>query len=209
MLRAAAREERSATTGRSDVSFGDAEVVARRLAAAPPAARERVIVAYRDFATRLQLLGITAGQLRPNRVSIARLVWSALALLIAGSALVAVTLIHLPALVIIVVGTALVRSTATKGTVRLLLGLVTLFTTWVLMGMWLADGWLAVADGIAIAIGGAIALTVWPPIIRQSSVLIGRIRLRDRVGLVPPVIDARSALVDCVRDSIEDSHDDT
>ena len=209
MLRAAAREERSATTGRSDVSFGEAEVVARRLAAAPPAARERVIAAYRDFATRLQLLGITAGQLRPDRVSIARLVWSALALLFAGSALVAVTLIHLPALVIIVVGTALVRSTATKGTVRLLLGLVTLSTTWVLMGMWLADGWVAVADGIAIAIGGAIALTVWPPIVRQSSVLIGRIRLRDRVGLVPPVIDARSALVACVRDSIEDSHDDT
>jgi len=209
MLRAAAREERGEATGRSDASFGDAELVARRLAAATPDARARVIAAYRDFATRLQLLRINSSQLRPDRVSIGRLVWSALVLLLAGSALVAVTLIHLPALAIIVVGTALVRSTATKGTVRLLLGLVTLVATWVLMGMWLGDGWVAVADGIAIAVGGAVALTVWPPIIRQAAVLIGRIRLRDRVGLVPPVIEARSALVTAVRDSIEADHDDT
>ena len=209
MLRAAAREERSEATGRPSVPFGDIEVVARRLAAASPPARARVVAAYRDFATRLQLLGITAGQLRPGPVSITRLVWSALVLLIAGSALVAVTLIHLPALAIIVVGTALVRSTATKGTVRLLLGLVTLLTTWVLMGMWLGDGWVAVADGIAIAVGGAVALTVWPPIARQMNVLIGRIWLRDRVGLVPPVIAARSVLVATVRDSIGASHDDT
>ena len=66
-------------------------------------------------------------------------------LFLAGSALVTVTLIHLPALFIIVVGTGLVRSTATKGTVRILLGLVTLLTTWMLMGIWLGDGWTAVA----------------------------------------------------------------
>jgi 1-acyl-sn-glycerol-3-phosphate acyltransferase len=209
MLRAASREERSATTGRAEVPFGEVEVVARHLAAAPPAARERVMAAYRDFAARLQLLGISAGQLRPERVSIGRLVWSALVLLVAGSALVTVTLIHLPALVVIVVGTALVRSTATKGTVRLLLGLVTLLTTWVLMGMWLGDGWVAVADGVAVAIGGAIALSVWPPIVRQAAVLLGRIRLRDRVGLVPPVLEARSTLVAAVRDSIESDHDHT
>lgn len=209
ILRAAAREERAGATGRSDASFGDVEVVARQLAATSADARSRVVAAYRDFATRLQLLRIEASQLRPDRVSIGRLVWSAVVLLVAGSALVAVTLVHLPAVAIIVVGTALVRSTATKGTVRLLLGLVTLLTTWVLMGMWLGDGWVAVADGVAIALGGAVALTVWPPIARQAAVLIGRIRLRDRVGLVPPVIEARSALVATVRDSIEADHDDT
>jgi len=50
---------------------------------------------------------------------------------------------------------------------------------------------------------------VWPPIVRQMSVLIGRIWLRDRVGLVPPVIEARSALVATVRDSMGTSHDHT
>ncbi len=202
LLRAAAREERSAATGHVEVSFGDSEVVARRLASADPAARERVIDAYRDFATRLQLLGVTARQLRPRRVSTLRLVLSALLLFIAGTPLVAVTLIHLPALLAVVVGTGLVRSTATKGTVRILLGLVTLVATWTLTGMWLADGWEAVAAGVAVAIGGVIALIVWPPLVRQAVVLTGRMKVRDRIGLVPPVVEARSTAIEAVRESL-------
>jgi 1-acyl-sn-glycerol-3-phosphate acyltransferase len=208
-LRAAAREERCDATGRVDASFGASEVVARQLAAASAENRRRVVDAYRHFATRLQLLGIDARQLRPDRVSIGRLVLSALVLFVAGSLLVTVTLIHLPALFVVVVGTGLVRSSATKGTVRLLLGLVTLLTTWIVMGMWLGDGWVAVGDGIAVAVGGMVALVVWPPLLRQAGVLIGRIRLRDRVGLVPPVIEARSALAAGVRSTLEDGHDDT
>ena len=209
MLRAAAHEERSEATGRVAPSFGDTEVVARRLAATAPEARRPVIAAYRDYATRLQLLGISSGQLRPERVSIARLVLSAAVLFVAGSLLVTVTLIHLPAVFIVVIGTGLVRSPATKGTVRLMLGLLTVLITWVVMGMWLGDGWVAVADGVAVAFGGVVSLIVWPPLVRQVIGLIGRIRLRDRVGLVPPVLEARSGLVAAVRDSIGDGHDDT
>ncbi len=209
MLRAAAREERSDATGHVDVSFGDSEVVARRLARTDAAGRERVTAAYRDFATRLQLLGLTARQLRPERVSIARLVLSAVVLFVAGSLLVTVTLIHLPALFIVVVGTGLVRSTATKGTVRLLSGLVTLLTTWALVGMWLGDGWAAFAYAVAVAIGGIVALIVWPPLVRQAVVLIGRVRVRDRIGLVAPVLAARSAVADAVRESVGDDHDDS
>ena len=200
VLRAAAQEECSDATGHVEVSFGDAEVVARRLAAAEPAARERVIDAYREFATRLQLLGITARELRPRRVSTGRLVLSAVALFLAGSLIVPLTLIHLPAVLIVIVGTGLVRSTATKGTVRMLLGLVTLLATWTLAGMWLADGWAAVAAGVVVAVGGMIALVVWPPLFRQAVVLVGRVRVRDRVGLVPPVIEARSTVVAAARD---------
>jgi 1-acyl-sn-glycerol-3-phosphate acyltransferase len=202
VLRAAAEEERSDATGHVEVSFGDAEVVARRLAAAEPADRQRVIDAYRDFATRLQLVGISARELRPRRVSTGRLVLSAVALFVAGSLIVPVTLIHLPAVLIVVVGTGLVRSTATKGTVRMLLGLITLVATWTVAGMWLADGWAAVAAGLAVAVGGVLALAVWPPLFRQADVLIGRVKVRDRVGLVPPVIEARSTVVAAVRDSV-------
>lgn len=200
VLRAAAQEERSDATGHLDVTFGDAEVVARELAAAEPAARARVIDAYRDFATRLQLLGISARELRPRRVSTGRLALSAIALFVAGSLIVPLTLIHLPAVLIVVVGTGLVRSTATKGTVRMLLGLVTLVATWTVAGMVLADGWAAVAAGMAVAAGGVLALVVWPPLFRQAIVLFGRVRVRDRIGLVPPVIEARSTVVAAVRD---------
>lgn len=207
ILRAAAREECSDATGHVDASFGASEVVARQLAAASPAARQRVIAAYRDFATRLQLLGIESRQLRPDRVSLGRLVLSAIVLLVAGSLLVTVTAIHLPAIFVVVVGTGLVKSTATKGTVRIMLGLATLLITWIVMGMWFGDGWSAVAAGIAVAVGGGVALVVWPPVVRQTVSLLGRIRLRDRIGLVPPVIEARSTLVKSVREGIEETHD--
>jgi 1-acyl-sn-glycerol-3-phosphate acyltransferase len=207
VFRAAAHEERSDASGRVEVPFGDTEVVARRLARADPTSRARVMAAYRDFATRLQLLGITGRQLRPDRVSIPRLVLSAIVLFVAGSLLVTVTAIHLPASFVVVVGTGLVRSTATKGTVRILLGLVTLLATWTLTGMWLGDGWAAVGYGVAVAVGGAVALVVWPPLVRQAVVLIGRVRVRDRIGLVPPVLEARSVVVAAVRDCVEDDRD--
>lgn len=200
VLRAAAREERRASTGRIEPGFGETEVVARRVAARDAPTRDRVVTAYRDFASRLQLIGITATQLHPRRISRLRLAVSALVLLAAGSLLVTVTLIHLPALALVVVGTGLVRSTATKGTVRLLLGMVTMLTTWIVAGIVLGDGWLAVVDGVAIAIGGAGALVVWPPVIRLGLTLAGWVRVRDRVGLLPPVIESRARVVDAVRD---------
>jgi hypothetical protein len=88
--------------------------------------------------------------------------------------------------------------------VRILLGLVTFVTTWTLMGMWLGDGWVAVLNGVAVAIGGVVAMVVWPPLVRQAVVLMGRIRVRDRVGLVPPVLAARSAVAVAVRESGSD-----
>jgi hypothetical protein len=208
MLRAAGREERSLATGRLEVSFADAEIVARRLARTEPATRNRIMSAYREFATRLQLLGITARQLHPRRVSIGRLALSAALLIVAGSMLVTVTLIHLPALLIVVVGTGLVRSTATKGTVRMLLGLGSLLVTWTVTGAWLADGWAAVATALAVAAGAVVALIVWPPIYRQATVLIGWLKTRNRVGLLPPVLEARSSLVAAVRESLGASDDD-
>lgn len=203
ILRAAARERLSETTTR-EPGFGDTEVVARQIAASSEAARSRVVDTYRDFATRLQLIGISASQLRPDRVSRLRLALSALALFFAGSLLLTVTLIHLPALALVIVGTGLVRATTTKGTVRLLLGLVTMLATWVVAGMLLGDRWIAVAWGVAVAVGGVIALVVWPPVIQQAEVLVGRLRTRDRIGLFPPVLEARKRLTAAVRESIDD-----
>jgi len=203
LLRAAARTEREEQDGKRIPSFGEIEVVARRLAATSAAARARVVEAYERYATRLQLVGISDSQLRSGRVSLGRLALSALALILAGSILITATLINLPAAFIVVVATALVSSTATKGTVRLLVGLVTGLATWIIAGIVIADGWWAVAAGIAVALGGVAALFVWPPLIRQVLILIGRIRLRDRVGLLPPVFEARELVVAEVREATD------
>jgi 1-acyl-sn-glycerol-3-phosphate acyltransferase len=198
ILRAAAGVERAERAGGGRVSFAEREVVARSLARTGAEARRAVVDAYRVFATRLELIGVTTEQLRPERVGVGRLVLSALGLLVAWSAVVAATLVHLPAVVTIVVGTGLVRATATKGTVRILLGLVTIPLTWVVVGMVVADGWAAVVAGLSVAAAGAAALIVWPPLVRQVTILAGRLRMRDRVGLLPPVIEARSRLVELV-----------
>ena len=204
VLRAAARIERSDARHRS---FADTEVVARRLATAPAEARQAIVNAYRIFATRLQLIGITDDQLRPERVSPARVALSVSALVFGGSIVVAATLIHLPAILVITIGTGLVRSTATKGTVRLLLGLVTMLLTWIIAGAWFGDGWSAVGYAVAVAIGGLVALVVWAPLRRQFRVFVGMVRVRDRAGLLGPVSDARSHVAALVRATIGDSND--
>ena len=206
LLRAAARTERFEESPGHEPRFGDVEHAARRLAAAPADARQRVISAYREYATRLQLIGVSDSQLRRRRLPVARLALSAVALALAGTLLATLTLFHVPAVVLVVVGTGLVRSTATKGTVRLLLGLVTAVTTWVVAGVWLADGWAALGVGTAVAVGGVAALVVWPPLIRQALIVVGRLRVRDRVGLLPPVLGARAAVAAEVRATLGD-HD--
>jgi hypothetical protein len=136
-------------------------------------------------------------------VSLSRLALSALALVFAGSLLVTATLINLPAAFITVIATGLVRSTATKGTVRLLVGLATGFATWIIAGIIIADGWLAIVAGFAVALGGVAALFIWPPLINQAVILVGRVRLRDRVGLLPPVLEARDRVVAEVREATD------
>jgi 1-acyl-sn-glycerol-3-phosphate acyltransferase len=200
LLRAAGAIECRDRSRRS--TFADHEIVARRIAGGDDTMRRSVIDAYREFATRLHLIGISDDQLRPDRIPLARLAVSAVALVVAGSALVAVTLIHVPAIVIVTVGTGVVRSTATKGTVRLLLGLVTMLLTWVVAGIVLGTGWTAVAYAVAVAIGGAVALVVWPPIVRQAQAIVAHLRTRNRVGLIGPVLTARSHVVAAVRASI-------
>ncbi|MGA7758456.1 MAG: 1-acyl-sn-glycerol-3-phosphate acyltransferase [Ilumatobacteraceae bacterium] len=207
VLRAAARIEGTSSPDRREPSFADTEVVARRIAAGPADMRRSVIDAYRVFATRLELIGITDGQLTPRRQPFVRLALSLLVLLLAGSVVVAATVIHLPAVLVVTIGTGLVRSTATKGTVRLLLGLVTALATWTLAGAVLGNGWGAVAWGVAVAFLGGIALLVWTPLVREVRTLVGRLRVRDRVGLLAPVLAARSHVADLVRASIGSADD--
>lgn len=50
----------------------------------------------------------------------------------------------------------------------------------------LGDGWPAVGYAIAVALGGLVALVVWPPLLRQLRVLVGMVRVRDRPGSSAP-----------------------
>ena len=203
ILRAAARIERDDAAPRGSAGFGDIEVVARQLAAASDAARSSVIDRYRSYATRLTLVGLDDRQVDACRCRGRRLVLSAAAIVLAGPLLITVTLLYLPALVVVVVATALVESTATKGTVRLLVGLLTGLVTLIVSGIVIDDGWMALLTGIGVAIGGAVALVVWPPIVRQVAAIHGRLTARDRGSLMKAVLEDREAVIDAVRNQLE------
>jgi hypothetical protein len=124
----------------------------------------------------------------------ARLALSVIALVLFGSVLVTITLIYVPALVLVVGLTSAVRSTATKGTVRVLVGLVAGVLTWVVAGIVLADGDAAVVAGALVAVGGLVALLVWTPVVHAVEALIARVRLRSRGSQLTRVLEARDQL---------------
>jgi 1-acyl-sn-glycerol-3-phosphate acyltransferase len=198
VLRAAARATLHESSRRRP-PFAQVEVLARRMAAAPAAARARVADAYGRYALRLQLIGLDDRDVEVARTSRLRLAASIVALVLAGSLVVTATLIHLPAILLVVLATGSVRSTATKGTVRMLVGLVTLLATWAVAGAVLADGAGAFVAGVVVAVGGAAALAVWGPLTTEVAGMWARLRARDRAGLMPPVLEARADVVSAVR----------
>lgn len=203
LLRAAATaaSKERGVTGRQHrgwPSFGEIELLARRVAAAPAARRAAVADAYRAYAARLQLIGMTEAQVRPR----ATRRWGVVAVLAAlaalGSIIVPAALIHLPALLLIVLATGLVHSVATKGTVRLLVGLVAGVLTWAIAGLVIGDGWGALLAGIVVALQGQLALALWTPFVGLLASAFGWWRARDRAELLPPVLADRAVLVDAV-----------
>jgi hypothetical protein len=58
-----------------------------------------------------------------------------------------------------------------------------------------------------VALLGGVALLVWPPLIREFRALLGWMRVRDRAGLLGPVLDARSHVAELVRASIGPTDD--
>ena len=201
VFRAAARATLDAERRRGEAPFGDVDVLARRVAAADPARRAGVVDAFRRYAAQLQLIGVTDEQLGPTNVSRLRLVLSIVAVVALGSVVATAALIHLPAIVLVVAASGFVRSTATKGTVRMLVGLVAGLATWIIAGIVIADGagaWLA---GLTVAAEGALALIVWTPLTRLVSHVWGRLRVRSRAGLLRPVLEERARLSDAVREA--------
>jgi hypothetical protein len=198
LLRAAARATCNSDRRGGEATFGEIEQVARRLAAADEVSRGCVTDSYRGYATSLQLAGLTDDELGPASTSLWRVVLSGVVVVVLGSVVLTATLIHLPALLLVVVATGLVHSTATKGTVRMLVGLAAGLLTWIIAGIVLGDGFGAVVAGVAVAIGGMVALAVWTPLTRAVAMVWGRLRARDRAGLMKSVLASRSALVAAV-----------
>ena len=206
LLRAAAAVAiRRGSPRRASLPFGDVEAVARRLAGATEQARRSVIDRYRTYVTRLSLVDLSDADLetRASARQAAPAVFAGLVVALAGPLVTTATLVHLPALFSVIVASGWVRSTATKGTVRLLVGAAAGIATWTIVGVVLADGWAAVAVGALVAVCGGVALLTWSTLLAALSRLWGRLRARGRPELAERARDDREELVAAIEAAIE------
>ncbi len=180
-------------------SFAATERLARRLAVAPAGARSAVIERYRTYATRLHRLGLTDRDVRPVPASWLRLTAAVTALVLVGGPILTVTAIHLPAIALTILTTGWVRSTATKGTVRLLVGLLGGLATWITAGVVLADGTAVPLVATLVGIAGATTLAVWSTLARSVRWAWGQVRARSVAGLLPAVRADRAAVIEAVQ----------
>ncbi len=204
LLRAAAAVNAREEDRRVAPRFGRVEEIARTIADRPENVRERVLDAYRDYATRLSLIGLSDDDLetRAELRQLARPVLAGLAIALAGPLLVTLTLIHLPALALVRVSTSVVRSPVKKGTTRLLLGLFAGLVTWIVTGVVLADGLASFFVAVAVAVLGAVAFWTWLPLVTLGRRLIGRVKLFDRRQLAEQSRHDRDEVIAAVQDAL-------
>jgi glycerol-3-phosphate O-acyltransferase / dihydroxyacetone phosphate acyltransferase len=182
--------------------FGEVQHRASRLAAAPEPERRMVVHALADHCLRREMVGLTDSDLRGAvlRRSSARLLFAAVVLMLLGPILVTATLVHLPCVIAVNLAVARVDSTATKGTVRLLVGMVTALLTWWVVAVLVADGVVAVVvTMVALAVLGGVALGTWTSVFEGLSIVRRWFRSRDRSRLVPGLLLTQQQLVDAVR----------
>jgi 1-acyl-sn-glycerol-3-phosphate acyltransferase len=203
LLRAISRVSLSTVGSRSRApTFADVERRGRRLAQCPPTVEERLAAGFGEYAARLSVIGLSDDDLTRRRPSGSRLALTAVAVAVAGPLLATAALIHLPALLVVLAATAAVRATATKGTVRLMIGAIAGLATWIVAGVVLGDGWSVLWYAALVATGGAVALAVATPWWRATRSLFTWWRVRDRRALVDDVLVIRARLVQMVEDAV-------
>jgi len=167
--------------------FGAIEARASSVAKAPEPLRHQVIDALGRHALRREMVGLSDADLMPGplRRGGVRLAVCAAVIAVFGPLLLTAVLINLPVIAAVQLGVMAVRETATKGTVRLLIGLVVGLLTWWVAAMLLADGALAVvATMMGLAVLSAVALAVWESVIDGIEILRMWFRRRDRAQLI-------------------------
>lgn len=193
-------------------TFGEIDRLARRLASAPPESRAAVVDALADHALRREMVGVsdadlTGGALRRRSP---RLALALVAMVLFGPLLALAALVHLPCVLAVHLAVAKVPSTATKGTVRILVGLLTAVTTWWIAAMIVTDGAarvLAVMAGVAVL--GAVALATWTWVVDAVTTARRRFRAFDRRALVPALAASQQHLVDAVSRAVAAAVSDT
>jgi 1-acyl-sn-glycerol-3-phosphate acyltransferase len=208
-LRMAARIELRAGHPRGAApTFGAVVRRSSQIAAAPADRRAAVVDALAHWALRAEMTGLGVDALADGalRSGARRIVAAIVAVVLLGPLLLTATLVNLPAIVLVRLGVAAVRSTATKGTVRMLVGFVAIAATWITVAVLAVDGWAILVALLAIAAISALALATWTWVVGGAVTVWGAIRRHDRRQWLPALEQARDQVVGAVRAAAGEAH---
>lgn len=189
----------------NDVPLGARERLAQELAGRPDGARASVQTALNRYLTRLSVLGVHDRELVPK----GGLGWLVTRLILLAVVAFFVLVFLLPALLVNAVPAGAVALAsfaatvpATRGTIRLLTGIVAFPVAWLTFALFVADDWPAV---LLVFLGCAavafLAVPVAEGVVRWWRVMKSYVLQRDRRWLVPTVLDARAAVITAVDDA--------
>ncbi len=185
--------------------FGMVEERAATMAGAPDADRAEVTEALAHHALRREMVGLSDADLMPGplRRGGLRLTLAAVLIALFGPVLLTVAIINLPVIIAVQFAVMAFRETATKGTVRLLVGLITGSLVWWVAAMLLADGVVAVAvTMVGLGIISAIALVTWDWVVDGFAILRMWFRRRDRAQLVAGLEHSRALVAAAVDNAL-------
>ena len=152
------------------VPLGEREVLAQRLAAAPPDERARLLRAVADYNLDLTGVGVRDAELVAGYrfASLVRhLLWSGLLVALLLSLALVGAAVNLIPFAIVRSASRRVSAPVTKGTVRLIVSLVAFPLTWWVFAMVVADGWEAVLLTVVLtALDGLLAVFAFEAVAR-------------------------------------------
>lgn len=196
---------RQGTGWEAPVPLGEREELAQQLARTPEPVRDGVRRAVADYNLDLTGLGVRDAEVvagyRPRELVQRLVVTAVLVALVFFVALVG-TLLNLIPFAIVRAASRRVSAPVTKGTVRLLVSLVAFPVTWLIFGVVVAEGWLAVLiTALSVAVEGIVAVWAYEAVARLVRGYRSWRSITERRGVLDDVRTRREATVAIIEDA--------
>jgi glycerol-3-phosphate O-acyltransferase / dihydroxyacetone phosphate acyltransferase len=194
---------------KGEVGLGTREHLAKRFGRLTADERADVRAAVADYQLDLALAGVRDSEVVAGldvRHVVMRLLRTAVVLLVlAPLALVGIVVNLLPAVLVVVAGQR-PEAPVSKGTTRVLVGLVVFPATWWAVAFATTDGWLRVSAAMAVLAVCGLVAAAWADIASWSLRDLRAWRaIRNRRGLLAPVRQHRAQLVERLERLVADA----
>jgi len=169
--------------------------LARRLGRAAPDAQTRVrsvVGRYTALLAGLRLTDVDViAPTNPTRL-LRSAVGIAVLVVVLGGVVAATALVNLVPAALVVLVSLLVHTPVSKGTVRVLVGLVAFPTFWITAAVLAADGWLVIVSVLTFALGAVAAIWLVERAMALARMLLRWQAQRERIAMIRMAADLRA-----------------